>query len=77
TYDVHVELPQHTTIVLLIGLGESVATLLRIAGDVEEIVARLRRPDPVQLVSGPASPASPTWRWRRAKRSCTPASRCP
>ena len=59
TYDVHVELPQHTTIVLLIGLGESEATLLRIAGDVEEIVARLRRPDPVQLKSGPASTGVP------------------
>ena len=59
TYDVHVELPQHTTIVLLIGLGESEATLLRIAGDVEEIVARLRRPDPVQLMSGPASTGVP------------------
>jgi arginine decarboxylase len=49
-YDVHVELAQHSTIVLLVGLGESEATLLRIAGDVEERVGRLRRPDPLRPV---------------------------
>jgi arginine decarboxylase len=51
TYDVHIELPQRTTIVLLIGLGESEATLLRIAGDVEETVGRLRRPVPLQPIA--------------------------
>jgi lysine decarboxylase len=50
-YDVHVELPQHTTIVLLIGLDESEATLRRVAGDVEEAVNRLRRPDPIRPIS--------------------------
>jgi hypothetical protein len=44
TYDVHVELPMQATIVLVVGLGESAATLRRVAGDVEETVARLRRP---------------------------------
>jgi arginine/lysine/ornithine decarboxylase len=50
-YDVHVELPQHATIVLLIGLGESESTLMRVAGDVEEAVARLRKPDALRPIS--------------------------
>jgi hypothetical protein len=45
TYDVHVELPMQATIVLVAALGESAATLRRVAGDVEETVARLRRPE--------------------------------
>lgn len=59
-YDVHVELPQHTTIVLLVGLGESEATLLRIAGDVEEVVGRLRRPEPLRPISESVIGAAPT-----------------
>jgi len=44
SYDVHVELPMQATIVFVVGLGESVASLRRLAGDVEEIVRRLAEP---------------------------------
>ncbi len=44
SYDVHVELPLQATVVLVVGLGESKANLRRVAGDVEEVVKRLRRP---------------------------------
>jgi arginine/lysine/ornithine decarboxylase len=49
---VHVELAQQTTIVLIVGLGESQAALLRVAGDIEETVARLRRDTPVVPLDG-------------------------
>ena len=52
TYDVHVELAQQTTIVLIVGLGESQAALLRVAGDIEETVARLRRETPIVPLDG-------------------------
>ncbi|BDY27744.1 aminotransferase class I/II-fold pyridoxal phosphate-dependent enzyme [Mycolicibacterium mageritense] len=54
-YDVHVELPLHATIVLVIGLGESAANLLRVAGDVEEVVKRLYRPGDTPLIVPPAA----------------------
>ena len=44
SYDVHVELPMRATVVLVVGLGESVANLRRVAGDVEEVVKRLWEP---------------------------------
>ncbi|THG32919.1 aminotransferase class I/II-fold pyridoxal phosphate-dependent enzyme [Naasia lichenicola] len=52
TYDVHVELALQTTIVLIVGLGETQSALLRVAGDIEETVARLRRPEPVSVLDG-------------------------
>jgi arginine decarboxylase len=44
SYDVHVELPMQATTVFIVGLGESVAALRRLAGDVEETVKRLAEP---------------------------------
>jgi arginine decarboxylase len=44
SYDVHVELPMQATIVFIVGLGESAATLRRLAGDVDEVVKRLAEP---------------------------------
>jgi arginine/lysine/ornithine decarboxylase len=44
SYDVHVELPMQATVVFVVGLGEPVASLRRLAGDVEEVVKRLREP---------------------------------
>ena len=44
SYDVHVELPMQATVVFVVGIGESVATLRRVAGDVEETVKRLAEP---------------------------------
>jgi arginine/lysine/ornithine decarboxylase len=44
SYDVHVELPMQATVVLIVGLGESAATLRRLAGDVDEVVKRVSRP---------------------------------
>jgi arginine/lysine/ornithine decarboxylase len=40
-YDVHVELPMQATVVFVVGLGESVAGLRRLAGDIEEVVKRV------------------------------------
>src|SRR5215216_1116951 len=44
SYDVHVELPMQATIVFIVGLGESAATLRRLAGDIDEVVKRLAEP---------------------------------
>jgi len=44
SYDVHLELPMQATVVFVVGLGESVAALRRLAGDVEETVKRLAEP---------------------------------
>ncbi len=53
-YDVHVELPAQATVVMVIGLGDTAAALRRLAGDVEETVARIRRPTPTDALIGPA-----------------------
>jgi arginine/lysine/ornithine decarboxylase len=42
SYDVHVELPMQATVVFIVGPGESAANLRRLAGDVDEVVKRLR-----------------------------------
>lgn len=44
SYDVHAELATQSTIVFVVGMGERPQALLRLAGDVEEAVARMRRP---------------------------------
>jgi arginine/lysine/ornithine decarboxylase len=44
SYDLHAELATQSTIVFVVGLGERPERLLRLAGDVEEAVRRLRRP---------------------------------
>ncbi len=44
SYDVHAELATQSTIVFVVGLGERPETLLRLAGDVDEAVKRIRRP---------------------------------
>src|SRR5918995_147357 len=44
SYDVHAELPMQATVVFVVGLGESVAALRRLAGDVEETVKRIAEP---------------------------------
>lgn len=54
-YDVHVELPMQSTIVLVVGLGESAATLRRVAGDVEEVVKRLWAPGSSAAIVPPAA----------------------
>jgi arginine decarboxylase len=43
SYDVNAELATQATVVFLIGLGELTSTLLRLAGDVEEVVKRISR----------------------------------
>jgi arginine/lysine/ornithine decarboxylase len=55
SYDVHVELPMQATIVFLVGLGESAATLRRLAGDVEEVVKRLSEPGATAPIVAPAA----------------------
>ncbi len=44
SYDLHAELATQSTIVFVVGVGERPEALLRLAGDVEEAVRRIRRP---------------------------------
>jgi arginine decarboxylase len=55
SYDTHVELPTQATIVFIVGLGETVAALRRLAGDVEEVVKRFARPGATAAIIGPAT----------------------
>ena len=45
SYDVHVELATQATIVLVVGIAEQREALLRVAGDLEETVRRMARPE--------------------------------
>src|ERR671928_145523 len=53
SYDVHLELPTTATLVFIVGLGESVAALRRLAGDIEETVKRVARPGTTAAIVGP------------------------
>ena len=55
SYDVHVELPMQATVVFVVGLGESAASLRRLAGDVDEVVKRLREPGATAPIVPPAA----------------------
>jgi arginine/lysine/ornithine decarboxylase len=55
SYDVHVELPMQATVVFIVGLGESVAALRRLAGDVDEVVKRLAEPGATAAIVPPAT----------------------
>ena len=44
TYDVHVELPEQATVVLIVGLRDTAIELRRLAGDIDEVVNRIKRP---------------------------------
>jgi arginine/lysine/ornithine decarboxylase len=55
SYDVHVELPMQATIVFVVGLGESVAALRRLAGDLEETVVRLTEPGATAAIVPPVT----------------------
>jgi arginine decarboxylase len=54
-YDVNAELATQATVVFLIGLGERQSTLLRLAGDVEEVVKRISRPGTTAAIVRPPS----------------------
>src|SRR5919202_830400 len=58
SYDVQVELPQQATIVFVVGLGESVAALRRLAGDIEEVVLRISEPGATAPIVPPAAALS-------------------
>src|SRR5215210_3240336 len=53
SYDVHLEMPTQATIVFVLGLGDSVAALRRLAGDIEETVKRLARPGTTAAIVRP------------------------
>src|SRR3954452_12978839 len=55
SYDVHLELPAQATLVFVVGLGESVAALRRLGGDIEETVKRTARPGTTAPIVGPSS----------------------
>jgi arginine/lysine/ornithine decarboxylase len=52
---VHVELPMQATIVFVVGLGESPVALRRLAGDVDEVVMRLRTEGATPALVPPAA----------------------
>jgi arginine/lysine/ornithine decarboxylase len=52
SYDVHVELPEQATIVLIVGLADRATALRRLAGDVEEVVKRISRPGRTAAIAG-------------------------
>jgi arginine decarboxylase len=54
SYDVHVELPAQATIVLIVGLADSAKALRRLAGDIDEIVKRIGKPDRTAAIVAPA-----------------------
>jgi arginine decarboxylase len=58
SYDVHAELPMQATIVFVVGLAESVGTLRRLAGDVEEVVKRMSEPGATAPIVPPAAALS-------------------
>jgi len=58
SYDVHAELPMQATVVFVVGLGESVAALRRLAGDVEEVVKRISEPGATAAIVRPAASLS-------------------
>src|SRR3954464_5919010 len=53
SYDVHLELPTTATLVFIVGLGESVAALRRLAGDIEETVKRVATRGTTAAIVGP------------------------
>jgi arginine decarboxylase len=55
SYDVNAELATQATIVFLVGLGESAETLVRLAGDVQEVVRRLRAPGSTAAIVRPSA----------------------
>src|SRR3954468_8423762 len=55
SYDVHLELPTQATLVFIVGLGEPVAALRRLAGDIEETVKRIERPGTTAAIVGPTT----------------------
>jgi lysine decarboxylase len=54
SYDVHVELPTQATIVLIVGLADTAKELRRLAGDIEETVKRIAKPERTAAIVGPA-----------------------
>jgi arginine/lysine/ornithine decarboxylase len=55
SYDVHLELPMQATVVFIVGLGETAQALRRLAGDVDEVVARLSEPGATAPIVPPAT----------------------
>src|SRR5919112_403372 len=53
SYDVHLEMPTQATLVFVVGLGDSVAALRRLAGDIEETVKRVARPGTTAAIVRP------------------------
>jgi lysine decarboxylase len=54
SYDVQVELPTQSTIVLIVGLADTAKALRRLAGDIEETVKRIAKPGTTAAIVGPA-----------------------
>ena len=55
TYDIHVELATHATLVLVLGIGQPVEALERVAHDLPETIERLRGPGTAEAVARPVA----------------------
>jgi arginine/lysine/ornithine decarboxylase len=53
-YDVHVELPEQATVVLIVGLADRAEALRRLAGDIEEVVRKVSGPGQTAAIAGSA-----------------------
>jgi lysine decarboxylase len=53
SYDVHPELATHATVVLVLGVGQPVGALERVAHNLAETVRRIARPDPGGALTRP------------------------
>jgi lysine decarboxylase len=58
SYDIYVELATHATLVLVLGLGQPVAALVRLAHDFAETVRRIARPGEAPPLDRPLSELS-------------------
>ena len=63
SYDIYVELATHATIVLVLGLGQPVEPLERLAHDFAETVRRIARPGHRPALDPPARQRSSTRSW--------------
>ena len=78
SYDVQPELATHATLVFVLGMGQPVPDLERLAGDLDETVKRMIAPGPRRGARAPHRRARATrWPSRRARRSSAAAERVP
>ena len=76
SYDIHVELAQHATIVLVIGIAQPIEPLDRFAHNLGEIVKRVSRDAPLPPFPRLPAAAPTRRRSRRGMRSSVATKPC-